>query len=384
MPKSLRLPAGMWWRFERYEIQDNHIRPAPGAALREYDPWKEYQASLKRAATAPRPYLTLMSLLDEVFELGSRWDLLTGELLLEKEAEALVLDWCKRHGLLGILPQQAHKVELAARWWPPGNELEDAEEPTLVPTLRDYSRRGADWVEDIWQPPMGMHITDPKRRGQLLSRAESGSNPDWPIREAGVVWEKWDEPEPGLSMPKERLDQEWASYFPTVPRRQAQTYPYPRPLSEDFWHCYAEPVPRFLTQAHVLKGALHHLTPLKEMRGQVKNMTDQQYMSIRGQVAGPYLLEGHLRSLSPTLELCRDGSLRQRWVAPSLLASFAMMALQDLTGDSSILECKNCKTLFTSTKYQARYCTDKCRQTAQKRRYRAKKKTTNGPKQHKR
>ncbi len=306
-----------------------------------------------------------MSLLDEVFELGSRWDLLTHELPLGKDAEALVLEWCNRHGLLGILPQAARKVELAAYWGPPGNQLGDAEEPTLVPTLRDYSRPGADWVADISQPPMGIHVTDPKRRGQLLSRAESGSNPDWPIREAGVVWEKWDDPEPGLSMPKERLDQEWASYFPTVPRQQAQTYGYPQPLSEDFWHLYAEPVSRFVAQAQVLEAALHHLTPLKE----IKKMTDQGYMSIRDRLVGPHILRGLLRPITPTLEVCRDGSLRQGWSVPSLLASFAMMALQVLTAES-LLECKTCKRLFTPTRPNAAYCSPRCRKRADMRRFR--------------
>jgi len=179
------------------------------------------------------------------------------------------------------------------------------------------------------------------------------------------VWEKWDAPmEPGLPKPKERLDEGWVSYFPTVPTQQAQTYPYPQPLSEDFWQLYAEPVPLFVTHALRLKTALLLLA-------------EKMPHTIAG---GLDILQGLLNSISPTLELCKDGSLRQRWVAPSLLASYTMMALQDLSADRSILECENCKKLFTSTKYQARYCSDKCRRTAQKRRYRARKETTKGAK----
>ncbi len=373
MAKPLNVAAGSWWRFSRYEVRDNYIRPAPGAKLEEYDPWEEYRASLNPRLDVPPPYLTLMSLLDG-FKVGSLMALLTDEFLLEKESEALVLEWCKTYGLLGILPQAARKVELAAYWGRPGDELEDAAEPTLIPTLCDHSRDGAQWVSNIWQPPTRTHITDLKRRGQPLSRAESQAeaspDPDWPIREPGVVWEKWDDPmEPGLPKRKERLDEEWVSYFPTVQRRQAQTYPYPRPLSEDFWQLYAEPVPLFMTHALRLRTAVLFLA-------------EKMPHTIAG---GLDILQGLLTSISPTLELCKDGSLRQRWVAPSLLASFAMMALQDqIGGDRSILECENCKRLFTSTNYQARYCTDKCRWTVQKRRYRAKKKTTNGAKHHKR
>ncbi len=209
-----------------------------------------------------------------------------------------------------------------------------------------------------------MHISDLKRRGKPLSPVESAETP---ISERGVVWEKWDDPmEPGLPKPKKRLDEEWVSYFPTVPRQQAQTYPYPRPLSEDFWQLYAEPVPLFMTHALRLRTAFQFLA-------------EKMPHTIAG---GLDTLKGLLTSISPTLELCKDGSLRQRWSAPSLLASFAMMALQDqIGGDRSILECETCEKVFTSTNYQALYCTDKCRWTAQKRRYRARKETTKGTKE---
>ncbi len=358
MAKPLNVTAGIWWRFSRYKVRNNHIRPAPGAKLEEYDPWEEYRASLNPRLNVPPPYQTFLSLQEGVFKLSSPWDLLTDEFTLGQEAETLVLEWCKTYGLLGILPQAARKVELAAYWGRPGDELEDAEEPTLIPTLCDHSRDGAQWVRNIWQPPTRTHITDLKRRGQPLSRAEShaeaSSDLDWPISEPGVVWEKWDDPmEPGLPMPKERLDEEWVSYFPTVPRRQAQTYLYPRPLSEDFWHLYAEPVPRFMTHALRLKFALQFLTEKKP----------------RSMAEGLDILQGLLNSISLTAKLSKDYSLRQRWSAPSLLASFAMMALQDLTAES-LLECKTCKRLFTSTHPNAAYCTPRCRKRADMRRFR--------------
>ena len=66
----------------------------------------------------------------------------------------------------------------------------------------------------------------------------------------------------------------------------------------------------------------------------------------------------------------RDGSFEQRWVSPSLLASLAMMVLQDLTEHRRILRCTTCGRIFVSAAYQAQYCSAKCRSTAQKRAYR--------------
>jgi hypothetical protein len=47
------------------------------------------------------------------------------------------------------------------------------------------------------------------------------------------------------------------------------------------------------------------------------------------------------------------------------------MALLDLTERRRVLTCRTCGRVFVSAAYQALYCSERCRSTAQKRAYRA-------------
>ena len=68
----------------------------------------------------------------------------------------------------------------------------------------------------------------------------------------------------------------------------------------------------------------------------------------------------------------QEGPIRQRWVSPSLLGSLAMMALLDLSELRRVLPCENCRQVFVTESYQQKFCSERCRNTAQKRRQRAK------------
>ena len=88
---------------------------------------------------------------------------------------------------------------------------------------------------------------------------------------------------------------------------------------------------------------------------------------------GMDILHALTRTVRPTL-LPSDGVLRQEWLSTSLLGTLAMMALLDLTEQRRILTCETCGGVFVTKAYQARYCSDRCRFTAQKRRHRARQK----------
>src|SRR5947208_4297865 len=64
---------------------------------------------------------------------------------------------------------------------------------------------------------------------------------------------------------EEPLGRTWARFFPSVPARERERYPYPPPLTEAFWRLYAEPVEDFLDAARALRDAL----------GQIKARTDR-------------------------------------------------------------------------------------------------------------
>ena len=88
---------------------------------------------------------------------------------------------------------------------------------------------------------------------------------------------------------------------------------------------------------------------------------------------GMDILHALTRTIRPTL-LPSDGVLRQEWLSTSLLGTLAMMVLLDLTERRRILTCEKCGGVFVTKAYQARYCSDRCRFTAQKRRHRARQK----------
>ncbi len=85
------------------------------------------------------------------------------------------------------------------------------------------------------------------------------------------------------------------------------------------------------------------------------------------------ILHALTRTVRPTL-VSSDGVLRQEWLSTSLLGTLAMMVLLDLTENRRILTCETCGEIYPTKAYQARYCSDTCKFTAQKRRYRAKQK----------
>jgi hypothetical protein len=63
--------------------------------------------------------------------------------------------------------------------------------------------------------------------------------------------------------------------------------------------------------------------------------------------------------------------LRQAWVSPSLLATFAEMFVQDIVAGKRAKYCECCGQPFISEAYQACYCSRACRLRQQKRNLRA-------------
>ena len=123
------LATGSWWRFSRYEIRDGYIRPALGARLRRYDPWKRWlktRAVSRRSDGSVRgatPYRELLELLNklEYRSVGAdspeftpaQVDMLAGPLTADSEQR--ILRWCARYGLLGILQHRLLQVVLSPR-----------------------------------------------------------------------------------------------------------------------------------------------------------------------------------------------------------------------------------------------------------------------------
>ena len=353
MTEPFDVAAGLWWRFDHYEIRDGYIRPALGANLEKYDPWAAYRAGRARAKGAESPYQSLLAMRENV--------VFQPPCPLSAENEAKVLSWCKDYGLLGVLLQRAQAVVLAPRLEP----QDGSQNEHLMPTLRRYFRTNEGWRETLQYifGKGGYAIVDEAaREGELVSNEDSLSA--WP--RPHVLLQKLNE----NKLEEELLTGTWARFFPTISKESRETFSYPIPTSEEFWKLYSEPLDEFLVGASTLRWAIDGLARNKPKA--TASEGDERSLS-----RGIKVLHAMVAAVSPTIRPLDDGLFEQRWVAPSLLGSFAMMVLQDLTENNRLLSCEVCGKLFLSVAWQARYCSSKCRHTAQKRRYRAKTKEKN-------
>jgi hypothetical protein len=156
----------------------------------------------------------------------------------------------------------------------------------------------------------------------------------------------------------------WGPYFPTVPVADRNDYPYPLPTSDRFWGECCEPVAWLLGAASQLRAAILDLEPDPDAM-----KSPEQYLrcvdrGLRG-------LHNLLWWVQPSITIDANGKYRQTWRTRSLLSSFALMALLDLTEQRRVLTCATCGRVFVSTAQTARYCSVRCRGSGQKRAYRA-------------
>ncbi len=324
------MEAGKWWRFSDYLIRDGLILPSPGATLESYDPWEGYAAAQRRGATAETPYQSLVRLVAEVdFQVGGR---------LRPEGRAAILAWCRQYGLLGLLP---HYYDLL----PAGVDLVD--------DRRFY------WSY-VWDAGEWEKVTD--------------SEMPWMYRST-----EWAPLGNRVSVAKE---EDLLRFFPRLPHAAGNELDLPEPLSHEFWEQYGEPVHQFMEEAYALNGALESLATIPKNIGRETIWHDADGrrwidFSCTDFVLGLDTLNRLTSTVVPILKVVTVGAkatLAERWVFRSLLASLGMMAHQDLLSGDRMYLCANCGTPFPSTSPNASYCSLKCRNTAQKRRWRERKK----------
>lgn len=399
--------AGFWWRFEAYRLKDGCIRPARGAELICYDPWWDfYRQRTERGHRRPTeaPYAPLLRLVEQLGLPNSQGHVLSGD------HQELLLDWCATHGLLGLALHKTRFVLLAPRWMPSTLGKTAATDPVvqrelermakirkgrfgarvaalmrsagsgrrrkLVAIQRQYSRLyDGEWTA-YDNPLLALRPGEERvRKGELVEkqRIEEAYRPRVGGFDLGSG--RWIE-EP-LSMPAA-----WASYFPTVPPDQWHSFQYPQPLTERFWHLYAEPVENFLQAAFILYAAAKG-TSFPPRRRATRAEETASPASAPPSISAEYGL-GTLNQLvagvSPRALRFPDGTVQQRWVAPSLLAAYAMMALQDQIRHR-VQRCASCGEVFQPESTRALYCSPTCRWREQRRtqraaRVRPKKRTT--------
>jgi len=315
---------GEWWRFSSYEIRDGCIRPAKGAKLEWYDPWSDFQytreQTVGQAPASVQP--GYQSLLDLVHKLEYLPGQSSNPNFLTPESQAMILEWCQRHGLLGVLHSRWEAIRLAPQ----------------------HDDRGS-WSQWKYSRGFGQVIQDQHSKGDVEDRT------------AGVLIHTLDD----LTLEEELPSKTWSRFFPGVEYSKRDTFSYPPPYTLEFCQLYGEPLTDFCNTAKMLVGAISHIggKPPKIKGDQVA----------RGRALD--VINLLRRPVNSVLNLSEDGSLTAHREAPSLLASFADMFAEDQLYGRSTLQCTCCGTLFVSSSYQAQYCSVTCRLRQQKRRLRA-------------
>jgi hypothetical protein len=316
---------GEWWRFNLYEIQDGCIRPAQGAKLEWYDPWPDFQSTRRQtigqAPDAAQPgYQSLMKLVHELEYLPGQKrypDCLT------QKSQALILEWCQQHGLLGVLLSRWEAIHLAPQ--------------------HDATDHG---IQQSYYRGFGQVVHVHKTTGDVKDRT------------ATVLIHGLND----LTLVEESPSKTWSRFFPGVELWRRNTFSYPQPYTDDFCQLYGERLIDFCNAAKLLVGAILHLGPKQTtIKGDPTLAREQAIDAIN-------LLR---RPIASVLDFRADRSVNPRRVAPSLLASFADMFAQDLVYGRPTLQCTCCGTPFVSSAYQAQYCSVTCRLRGQKRRLRA-------------
>ena len=352
MADPIELSIGTWSRFDRYVVHEGMIRPAFDARSQSYDPWPDHEMGRSTSGAKPPPYGALLDLIPSL-ELKPRPG--PGPLLtLTPESETRATEWCAAHGPLGVLLQRVQTVTLAPRWHPSSEA-----DHRLVPVLQQLIRTNQGWIRTGRE---GKQVSYESNRGLSAVAGDLVDPESLPTR--------W--PDPGVLLQDlrqgdwktEPLSQTWFRFFPDVPWEERETYNYPLPGTDAFWSIYAEPVYDFVEAATLLRAAIHGLCGEEGTIAAEDQGTRQDAIDRLNRLLGP---------IGPAAVLAADRHLRQQWGATSLLGAYALMALMDLTGQRPPRICGNCGKLFMTKAYQGTYCSSTCRNTAQKRRYRQRK-----------
>ena len=332
--------GGCWWRFDRYRVKDGYLRPVAGARIETYRPWAQYTGTKIRGDEWRPPYADFVNLREDLA-------------LPRQDAEKQIATWCARYGLLGLGLHQFRTVTLAPRW-----RRSPEMSPLLVPAQEHYVHTSTGWVSKRL-------FLRPERMESFLSAHPELEGALVPREVAPEAWARVGGLRQGLrsaELSVEPLQLTWSTFFPDVAREEAETFPYPAPLSEEFWRAYAEPWGDFVDGMQRLDEALWDLDHHKS--GEVSRLDAERVEEGRG------LLEALLAPAGVTVVPETDGSFSQQWVWGSLLNAFAMMALHDLTESRRVRRCDTCGRLFVSQHPLALYCSRVCRWKRQKQRQR--------------
>lgn len=352
MVQDTQATWGKWVKATRYEIKEGVIQPAGGADFVEYDPWRDFRLGPEQ------PYEALLDLLRTLRRME-------GPEAKGASTHKAVVSWCNDHGLLGILPHRLLVAHLQPRYEPLdlGVVVVDGHRDlsVLAPTQPRIIRSAGGWRISAKYQAMGERsvviVDEPERAGTLVEPEHLPVG--WPT--PGAILRSLS----GNDVKQVGLDGEWASYFPGLDPAEHATFSYPRPSALEFHRIYGEPLDEFLDTARQFESTLQGLAKA----GPPKDLDAE---TLREVVQAHSLLNALVMPITPAVRLEDDGTIRQIWVSPSLLASYSMMAVHALgTPGWRVGQCVICAKPFVTSRSRTEYCGETCRRTGQKRKQRA-------------
>lgn len=348
--------SGEWFRWSAYDLNCGIIVPAEGATLEKYDPWDAFRENEGRYRTVEQPYAPLLDLGRELSSLEERgihpsicWNV---NFLSEpqrgprNEADAAILGWVNKHGLLGILPVTTSEIRGPAQV---------IESPTFYSvTQAHYFRIAGRWADNSQGtggplPP----VSDKSGRKAIIDEAVKR------LPEAGATESTWFAPA--------GRDKDWVRrfYLPVLygPRsRDSMSDSPPCPGSPDFHKHYTEPLWEFFRWVESFRQAALDLHR--------RRSTEEALQ--RAEEANTFLAS-LAQSAAPSFRFYKTAGTQEERHSAGLLASYALMCLWDDMDGRRALECTVCGKYFVSDEFRATYCSATCRNTASKRRARARK-----------
>ena len=338
-----------WWKYERYEISHSSplsvIRPATQAKGVAYDPWSFFEANRGK-------YRKVNTLWGELAEIVRRLDLNPHDLsVLSPEGESLVLDWCNKYGLLGLLPASAYSITLPPVW-----ERSETSHPVTV-IQRRYYRTAGTWTTSTDYKG----LTASEAPGSQWSPGEplpANAIGKFRLKPPQTLYWDWEEYSWRTDEGNVRL-----SWFFSANPPSGQ---FPQPLSDDFWTVYQEPIATWVRVAAMFSEAIELVSRYAIDRYVGKEWFDDELDRVNTSL---WRLNSLAAAESHQYEFGRT-ALKREWASASLLSAMAEMFLQDILARRRAFRCKMCQRIFVSNDPRSCYCSVRCRNTAQTNRYR--------------
>jgi hypothetical protein len=279
----------------------------------------------------------------------------------QNEADQLILDWCNRFGLLGLVPVLSNSIrppiQVEAGYYNAGTGEVIPSEYSRTVKVRHHFRDGG-----IWHPwvsissPSGTTPTDTDDAVKEIKTSAA---------KRGVTWFDWK-----THIYEEKDLKHIRDFFlPTafgLPSEIEEEIEIPCPKTRNFWECYGEPVRQFTRWAENFALAVDYLS---RWSGGARNADESRAVE-----DSYWALGGLAQSAAPWFRFhVERNTIDEARVSAGLLASYALMFLWDRMEGRRALRCQNCNAYFVSNEPRARYCQERCRNTAQTRRHRAKK-----------